>query len=93
MSEACSHVGATLFALETGVRMRSSTTCTQEKSKWLMPTYVKDVCMKVFISCGFSPTVIYLFGFWFIIMGFDHNNKQFSHLLGCTSLNTVLYNI
>ncbi|PFX15562.1 hypothetical protein AWC38_SpisGene20214 [Stylophora pistillata] len=43
LAEACSHVGATLFALETGVRMRSSTTCTQEKSKWLMPAYVKDI--------------------------------------------------
>ena len=42
LSEACSHVGATLFAVETGVR-RSRTTCTQEKNRWLMPFYVKEV--------------------------------------------------
>ena len=41
--DACSHVGALLFAVEAGVRIRDSVTCTQEKSKWLMPSYVKEI--------------------------------------------------
>lgn len=43
LCEACSHVGALLFAVEAGTRMRDSTTCTGEKSKWIMPTYMKDI--------------------------------------------------
>lgn len=43
LSEACSHVGALLFAVEAAVRIRTSVTCTQEKSKWIMPGYVKQV--------------------------------------------------
>lgn len=33
--EACSHVGATLFAMETAVRIRESQTCTQKTNVWL----------------------------------------------------------
>ena len=43
LSESCSHIGAVLFAVETGVRMRNSITCTQERSTWLLPSYVKEV--------------------------------------------------
>ena len=43
LCEACSHVGALLFAIEAGVRMRESVTCTQEKSRWIMPSYVKEI--------------------------------------------------
>ena len=43
LCEACSHVGAILFAVEAGIRMRDSSTCTQEKSKWIMPGYVKEI--------------------------------------------------
>jgi len=43
IGECCSHVGAILFAVEAVCRMRDSTTCTQEKSQWLMPGYVKDI--------------------------------------------------
>ena len=43
LSEACSHIGAVLFALEVGVRMRESVTCTQEKGKRLMPVYVREI--------------------------------------------------
>ena len=42
LGEACSHVGAILFACETAVKMRDSVTCTQELSKWL-PTHKKKV--------------------------------------------------
>ncbi|XP_048582277.1 uncharacterized protein LOC125561824 [Nematostella vectensis] len=43
LSEACSHIGALLFAVQAGARMLSSTTCTQEKGKWIMPSYVKEI--------------------------------------------------
>ncbi|XP_070389040.1 uncharacterized protein [Dermacentor albipictus] len=33
--EACSHIGATLFAMETAVRIRESKTCTQKTNGWL----------------------------------------------------------
>ena len=37
LCEACSHVGAVLFAVESGVRIRDSTTCTQEKKQMDAP--------------------------------------------------------
>ena len=43
LCEACSHVGAVLFAVESGVRIRDSTTCTQEKSKWMLPSHVRKI--------------------------------------------------
>ena len=43
LCEGCSHVGAVLFAVEAGVRIRDSTTCTQEKNKWLLPSHVRDI--------------------------------------------------
>ena len=43
LCEACSHVGAVLFAVESGVRIRDSTTCTQEKSKWMLPSHVREI--------------------------------------------------
>jgi hypothetical protein len=42
LSEGCSHIGALLFAVEASVRFKKSTTCTQEKCKWL-PPHVKEV--------------------------------------------------
>lgn len=44
LSESCSHVGAVLFAVEAGVKMRA--TCTSEQCKWLMPSHVKKVSQK-----------------------------------------------
>ena len=43
LCEPCSHVGALLFAIEAGVRMRESVTYTQEKSRWVMPSYLKEI--------------------------------------------------
>lgn len=43
LCEAYSHVGLFFFAIEAGVRMRGSVTCTQEKSGWIMPSYVKEI--------------------------------------------------
>ena len=43
LCEACSHVGALLFAIEAGIRMQESVTCTQEKSRWVMPSCVKEI--------------------------------------------------
>lgn len=54
LCEACSHVGAVLFAIEAGVRMRDSVTCTQEKSKWVMPGYVKDIPYQPVSEIDFS---------------------------------------
>ena len=39
----CSHVGAILFAVEAGVRMRKSRTCTSVPCQWLMPSGVGNV--------------------------------------------------
>ena len=43
MCEACSHVGALLYAVDGGTKMRDSVTCTGEKSKWIMPKYMKTI--------------------------------------------------
>ena len=43
LCEGCSHVGALLFAVEAGVRIRDATTCTQEKNKWLLPSHVREI--------------------------------------------------
>ena len=43
LCEACSHIGALLFAVEAGYRMRDSVTCTGEKSQWIMLSYVKEI--------------------------------------------------
>ena len=43
LAESCSHVGAMLYTIETAVYMCETVTCTMEKSKWLMPSYVKKV--------------------------------------------------
>ena len=41
LGEICSHVAALLFAIEATVKLRDSTTVTQEKSYWLLPSAVK----------------------------------------------------
>ncbi|XP_078658592.1 uncharacterized protein LOC144903975 [Branchiostoma floridae x Branchiostoma belcheri] len=43
VSEACSHIGAILFAAEVGARSKKSRTCTQDKSQWTVPTYVRNI--------------------------------------------------
>ena len=43
LSEACSHIGALLFSVQAGYRMRNSVTCTGAKSQWIMPSYVKEI--------------------------------------------------
>ena len=43
LCEGCSHVGAVLFAVEAGVRIRDATTCTQETNKWLLPSHVREI--------------------------------------------------
>ncbi|KAM7305806.1 hypothetical protein ISCGN_015702 [Ixodes scapularis] len=51
--EACSHIGATLFAVETIVRIRDSSTCTQKKNRWL-PAYTSTVEYKRLREIDFS---------------------------------------
>ncbi|XP_051999340.1 uncharacterized protein LOC127655511 [Xyrauchen texanus] len=43
LSESCSHVGAVLFSIEVGVKMRDTASCTTEQCKWLMPSHVKKI--------------------------------------------------
>ena len=43
LCEACSHVGAILFACETAARIHNSRTCTQDQNKWLVPSHVKKI--------------------------------------------------
>ena len=42
LGEACSHVGAVLFYMETSTKM-NSTACTQQKCQWIIPNYQKDI--------------------------------------------------
>ncbi|KAG0428508.1 hypothetical protein HPB47_024511 [Ixodes persulcatus] len=51
--EACSHIGATLFAVETIVRIRDSSTCTQKENRWL-PAYTSTVEYKRLREIDFS---------------------------------------
>lgn len=53
--EACSHVGATLFAVETAVRIRDSSTCTQMSNKWL-PAYTPSVEYKRIRDIDFTSS-------------------------------------
>ncbi|XP_051801043.1 uncharacterized protein LOC127533052 isoform X2 [Acanthochromis polyacanthus] len=54
LAESCPHVGAVLYALETGVRMRQSVACTDEKSKWLMPTHLDKIPVAPVSDIDFS---------------------------------------
>ena len=54
LCEACSHIGAVLFAIEAGVRMRDSVTWTQGQSKWVMPGHVKEIPCKPGSEIDFS---------------------------------------
>ena len=53
---ACSHVGAILFAVEAGVRIKRSTTCTSVPCKWLMPTPVIAVSYQELTHIDFTSS-------------------------------------
>ncbi|XP_074614405.1 uncharacterized protein LOC141874140 [Acropora palmata] len=53
---ACSHVGAILFAVEAGVRIKRSTTCTSVPCKWLMPTPVIAVSYQELRDIDFTSS-------------------------------------
>lgn len=53
--EACSHVGACLFAVETGVKIMKSTSCTQKDNLWL-PAYVEKVQFKRLRDIDFTSS-------------------------------------
>ncbi|KAL1447539.1 hypothetical protein MTO96_044255, partial [Rhipicephalus appendiculatus] len=53
--EACSHVGACLYAVETGVRMRNATSCTSQSNIWL-PAYVEKVQFKRLKDIDFTSS-------------------------------------
>ena len=43
LGEACSHIAAILFYLETTTRVKGASTCTQQKCQWAIPTFQKDI--------------------------------------------------
>jgi len=43
LCEACSYVEALLFVTNAAIRTRESVTCTQQKNRWVMPSYVDGV--------------------------------------------------
>ena len=53
---ACSHVGAILFAVEAGVRIKRSTTCTSVPCKWLIPTPVIAVSYQELRDIDFTSS-------------------------------------
>ncbi|XP_049513405.1 uncharacterized protein LOC125940835 [Dermacentor silvarum] len=55
VGEACSHIGACLFAVDTGVRMRNDKTCTGKDNAWL-PTYVEKVQFKRLKDIDFTSS-------------------------------------
>lgn len=54
LGEACSHVGAMLFAIEATVKVRDSKTVTQEKAYWLLPSGIKKVEYKTIREIDFK---------------------------------------
>ena len=43
LGEACSHVAATLFYLETASRLDGTSSCTREQCRWVIPGYQKEI--------------------------------------------------
>ena len=43
LGEACTHVAAVLFFLETSTRLHGTSTCTQQGCKWVIPSFQKDI--------------------------------------------------
>ena len=52
----CSHVGAILFAVEAGVRMRKSRTCTSVPCQWLLPSGVGNVSYAERLEIDFTSS-------------------------------------
>ncbi|KAH9372244.1 hypothetical protein HPB48_003451 [Haemaphysalis longicornis] len=53
--EACFHVGACLYAVETGVKMKNATSCTLKTNIWL-PAYVEKVEFKRLKDIDFTSS-------------------------------------
>ena len=53
---ACSRVGAIRFAVDAGVRIRRSTTCTSVPCKWLMPTPVIAISYQELRDIAFTSS-------------------------------------
>ena len=43
LGEACTHVGAILFYLETSTKVNGGHTCTQQKCQWVIPSYQREI--------------------------------------------------
>lgn len=43
LGEACTHIGAVLFYLEASTKVSNGITCTQQKCKWVLPSYQREI--------------------------------------------------
>ena len=43
LGETCTHIAAVLFYVEAKARLAGSSTCTQKKCQWIIPSYTKDL--------------------------------------------------
>ncbi|KAG0414250.1 hypothetical protein HPB47_008597 [Ixodes persulcatus] len=55
--ETCSHIGATLFYNEVGLRMKNDLSCTDAKSVWL-PAHVKSLVSMPVVDMDFSSSTM-----------------------------------
>lgn len=55
VGEACSHIGACLFAVDTGVKMKNDVTCTGKENAWL-PAHVEKVQFKRLKDIDFTSS-------------------------------------
>lgn len=43
LGEACTHIGAVLFYLETSTKVKNGLTCTQQKCQWVIPSFQREI--------------------------------------------------
>ncbi len=43
LGEACTHIGAVLFYMETATKISKETSCTQQKCQWTIPSFQKNI--------------------------------------------------
>ena len=43
LGEACTHVGAVLFYLETSTKVNNGVSCTQQKCQWVIPSFQREI--------------------------------------------------
>ena len=56
LDECCTHVAATLFYVDSTIRIRDAKTCTGEKAHWLLPASLVDVPYKPIKDLDFTSS-------------------------------------